>query len=168
MSADAHARFREVQRFRQPWLWVVLLLPLAFVAVGSFLWARDEPIPWETWALIGGVTLLALGWFAVLRLTTEVEDEALVLQFVPLWKKKRIPYASIRSVEARTYRPLREYGGWGIRYGRQGGAYNVSGDRGVQLQLDDGRRFLVGSQRPDELARAISERVASGRQPSSS
>jgi hypothetical protein len=61
--------------------------------------------------------------------------------------------------EARTYRPILEYGGWGIRYSPfgQGCAYNVSGNRGVQLELADGQRILIGSQRAEELARAIGE-----------
>jgi hypothetical protein len=42
-------------------------------------------------------------------------------------------------------------------------AYNVRGDRGVQLVLRDGRRVLIGSQRADELAKAIAEAKAVGR-----
>ena len=34
-------------------------------------------------------------------------------------------------------------------------AYNVSGDRGVELTLKDGRRVMLGSQRADELAAVI-------------
>ena len=62
-----------------------------------------------------------------------------------------------KSCEPRVYRPVLEYGGWGVRYtpfGR-GWAYNVSGNRGVQLVMSSGRRALVGSQRPDDLAGAI-------------
>jgi hypothetical protein len=39
-----------------------------------------------------------------------------------------------------------EYGGWGIKYGKMGKAYNVSGNRGVQLEFTDGKRLLIGSQ----------------------
>ena len=65
--------------------------------------------------------------------------------------------------EARTYRPILEYGGWGIRYtmGR-GWAYNVSGNQGVQLELASGKRILIGSQRAEELARAIGEAKGQG------
>ena len=48
-----------------------------------------------------------------------------------------------------------DYGGWGIRRGRRGWAYNVSGNRGVLLQLENEKTLLIGSQRPDELAAAI-------------
>jgi len=54
-----------------------------------------------------------------------------------------------------TYSPISDYGGWGIRYGSIGKAYNVSGNRGVQLELLNGERILIGSQKPEELAAAI-------------
>ena len=55
--------------------------------------------------------------------------------------------------------PILEYGGWGIRYSPfgKGWAYNVRGNQGVQLELANGQRILVGSQRADELARAIGQ-----------
>ena len=37
----------------------------------------------------------------------------------------------------------------------RGKAYNVSGNEGVQLELTNGKRILIGSQRADELADAI-------------
>ena len=56
---------------------------------------------------------------------------------------------------ARTYSPLREYGGWGLRGWGTSRAYNVSGNRGVELTLQDGSSIMIGSQRADELAQAI-------------
>jgi hypothetical protein len=53
------------------------------------------------------------------------------------------------------YSSLRDYGGWGIRYGSKGKAYNVSGSRGVRLELSNGKRLLIGSQRPEELSEAV-------------
>ncbi len=37
--------------------------------------------------------------------------------------------------------------------------YNATGDRGVELLLDNGNRLVVGSQRATELAEAISSRL---------
>ena len=56
----------------------------------------------------------------------------------------------------RQYRPILDYGGWGIRWGPgKGWAYNVSGNRGVQLELLDGKQLLIGSQNPEKLAQMI-------------
>jgi len=61
----------------------------------------------------------------------------------------------MKQFEMRTYRSFREYGGHGIRYSNNGKAYNVSGDRGVQIELLNGNRVLIGSQRAEELVQAI-------------
>ena len=71
--------------------------------------------------------------------------------------------STLKKYEVQTYRPIRDYGGWGIRYGRGGKAYNVSGNRGVMLELSDGQKLLIGSQKPDDLANAISS--AFGKKP---
>jgi len=92
--------------------------------------------------------------FYVLKLITEVREEGLYIRFYPL-RGKLIPYQSIQSCEARIYKPLSEYGGWGIKYGRSGWAYNIIGNRGVQLVLDSGKHILIGSQRVEELEQAI-------------
>lgn len=89
-----------------------------------------------------------------LKLTTEVRQDGLYVRFYPFhFSYRRYPYESINSYKVRVYSPLKEYGGWGIRYGRKGMAYNVSGDRGLQLELKNGKGLLIGSQRPEELER---------------
>jgi hypothetical protein len=105
------------------------------------------------WVLIGiGLPLL----FYSARLVTEVRSDGLYLRFFPFhWSFLKFPFDSIKHAEARTYSPIREYGGWGIRYSWKGKAYNVSGNEGIQLELRDGKRVLVGSQRPLELLNAL-------------
>ena len=59
----------------------------------------------------------------------------------------------------RTYNPIREYGGWGIRYGLKSKAYNVHGNHGVQLELLNRKRLLIGSQRSEEFANALDHTI---------
>jgi hypothetical protein len=95
--------------------------------------------------------------FNVLCLRTTVTEKELSVSFGALFPfyRRRIATADIVSSEAVTYSPLAEYGGWGIKWGRGGAALNARGNRGVRLTLRDGRRVLVGSQRPEELAEAL-------------
>ncbi|MCC2668116.1 MAG: hypothetical protein K0Q72_587 [Armatimonadetes bacterium] len=67
----------------------------------------------------------------------------------------RIPLKNVTRAYARTYSPINEFGGWGIRTGKQGRAFNMRGNQGVQLVLRSGQRVLIGSQQSDELAWAI-------------
>jgi hypothetical protein len=64
-----------------------------------------------------------------------------------------VPVGTIVRLEVVSYRPLADYWGWGIRSGRDGErVLNARGNRGVRIDLSDGTRLLVGSQRPEALA----------------
>jgi hypothetical protein len=64
-------------------------------------------------------------------------------------------FGEISQVEAVTYRPLASFGGWGTRWGGPGNmAYNVSGRRGVRLDLTNGKTAVVDS--PTAAASAAS------------
>ena len=91
------------------------------------------------------------------ELRTEVRDEGLYARLFPLTRQQRFSWGGIQSCEAKTFRPLLEHGGWGLRCTRDGKAYTFSGNRGVQLEFTDGKKLLIGSQRADELAIAIGE-----------
>lgn len=94
-------------------------------------------------------------FFLYMKLIVTVTDKAVEVYFRPL-TRRTIPLTDIARAEARTYSPVREYGGWGIRgaIGRKR-AYNVSGNEGVELALVDGSTLMIGSQNAGELAQAI-------------
>jgi hypothetical protein len=163
--------FHEEQAFRQVGLWVLLLssvvLVIAIFGYGLFQqWVlgrpwSDRPLSDSALLLVAtssiGLTLGIVWLFYRLKLITEVRDDGVYVRFFP-WRAKLIPFRDINRCEVRTYRPIREYGGWGIRYGRNGKAYNVSGDRGVQLEFIKGCSLLIGSQQP--TAEAINRQRA--------
>ena len=153
----------EEQRFRQFWLWLTLLATaggtwyalIAQVLLGTPLGDRPAPdlVLVLLWAVFGvGLPVL----FFAARLVTEVREDALYLNFVLFpFTRRRIRYDELLEARSVSYRPIRDYGGWGIRYGRGGRAYNVSGNEGVQLEFRDGKRLLIGSQNAGRLALAI-------------
>jgi hypothetical protein len=155
------ALFREVQRFKQLWLWAILLIPTAvswYIFVQQIVLGRPQghnPAPdWLTAVLLA---IFGLGFpifFAELRLVTEVSSRGLRIGFAPFPLRVFGP-GEIVSAQATDYHPLRTYGGWGVRYSSAGKAYNVCGHRGVRLMLTNGHQLLVGSQRPDELEAAL-------------
>ncbi len=163
-SSKGFCSYREVQRFRQPWLWL-LIAGIFGVTVWAFVQQivqgrpfGQNPAPDTVMMIIALVFGVAFpGLFCVAKLTTEVRSDGLYYRFFPFHIRFRMVTAeSLVSYEVQTYRPIRDYGGWGIRYGRGSKAYNVSGNRGVMLELSDGQRLLIGSQKPDDLANAIS------------
>jgi len=150
----------------RPWLGASLGLVSLFVAIlcayGSYLQAElGEPVTlWDNQFFKGalltiGATLAVVLAMAWLRLETTVSATGVLIRMPPLRHRRLVEFADIRSAKARDYRPIAEYGGWGLRRGRSGYAYNVYGQRGVQLELKEGKPVLVGSQQANKLARVI-------------
>ena len=70
--------------------------------------------------------------------------------------KKKLPFSEILEVEAVTYSPMGEFGGWGIRAGgNRKKAWNIRGNRAVLMRLSDGTRFYLGSDRPERMVEWI-------------
>ena len=162
MQATSQILFEEHQQFRQPWLWGLMggILAILVVVLGLVIFqapAQEDRLQTLIGITVGILVMMGVGvLLSSMKLTVRLDAEGLHIRFLPL-VKRTIPLDQIARWEARTYRPILEYGGWGIRYGWKGMAYNVSGNQGVQLVLVNGKRILIGSQRAEELARAIGE-----------
>ena len=157
-GADVSA-FSETQYFRSNWAAVIAAVAAiaCVVAATQMLWRSDfsDGGPLVPLVVLGAVAAgLIFG-----KLRVDVRPSGLWVRMVPLTRQRCFGWETIRSAEARTYRPIREYGGWGVRWGRAGKAYNVHGNRGVQLELEGGKRLLIGSQHADQLAEAIRARL---------
>lgn len=160
MTTDT-VRFHEQQSFPKFWFWLMLgssLLVMTF-AFGPFYLA-GLPVPVEALvgsaAIIGAMMLVAAALLLGMKLRVKVDRERMHIRFSP-FVNRSIALADILRWEVRNYRPIVEYGGWGIRYSLigKGRAYNARGNRGVQLELQGGQLLLIGSQKPEELADAI-------------
>jgi hypothetical protein len=152
--------FRERQYFRQTVLWLFLIVQFLLL-LGMFLlkmvWGIQmgnyELSQWELLLfliLISGFCFL----FYIMHLETRIDEDGVHFRYFPFQTKmKTIEWNRVQSAFVRKYSPLWEYGGWGLRvnlFGK-GGAYNVSGNYGLQLKYDQGVRFLIGTGRPEEL-----------------
>jgi hypothetical protein len=144
--------FEERQRFVNRTLAFALLGLLVLATVFAWRDLRSHLAVGRQLTMFLPAALVAV--LLLLELHVTVADAGVRIRMLP-FANRTIDPAQIARWEARTYRPIREYGGWGVRFGPRGRAYNVSGDRGVELTLASGKRVLIGSQRPEELAAAI-------------
>lgn len=168
MNQKGSILFEEEQQFRQIWLWIVNLISvipaaifMIYVMYQQLLLGQpvgNNPMPNNVLIWFGPlIILLMLGISLMLwktKLHVIVDLEFLHIRFFPFFKRD-IPLNDILEWKAKVYHPLRDYGGWGIRWGFKGKAYNISGNRGVQLVLIKNKKLLIGSQKPDALAQAI-------------
>jgi len=58
----------------------------------------------------------------------------------------------------RKYKPLLEYGGYGIRGFGNNRALNISGNTGLQLVFKDGRKLLIGTKKGHEMIEMLNSR----------
>jgi hypothetical protein len=174
MSKVEHAQtvFLEDQRFTQWYLWVVLV-PMFLLFGAGFVYVvlvqsemLSQPIGLNldqsflefTFGILTALFGAIILFLGVARLRTEVREDGLHIMFYPVHRSFRnIPADTIVECEAVTYRPIREYGGWGLRGEPRGRAYNVKGDKGVRIKLTNGHGLLIGSQQSAKLADSIQE-----------
>ena len=122
---------------------------------------------WSLEVVLGLLIGLALLMFLIvflLHMTTEVNATDLYVCFGWAPSHPRVvPISAVRSVEVVTYRPIADYGCWGIRSGLDGEkAYIARGNRGVRIELTDGTKLLIGSQRPELLASVLDRALRPG------
>lgn len=156
--------YRETQA---AWLWLyALLLGVGFFSVVLPLWTgiRDGEALFSSLFMTAGIGIITLPLVLnLLCLRTEVQRErvyiTLGLLFPMMWR--RIPLDTIEAVQVVRYRPLRDAGGWGYRWGKYDGRwcwyYTMRGNRGVLVRTCDHRQHIIGSREPEVLARALQE-----------
>jgi len=153
--------FEESQRFNQWWIWAIILvvMGISIYANMDMIHVGESLINWTSLRVMIPVLLIpALFYFLMLK--TRVEKDGIYVRFIPFHLKEIfIAWDELESCQVRTYSPLGEYGGWGIKYGLGGAGkvYNVSGNQGLQLVFKDGARLLIGTQKPQELQEIINK-----------
>lgn len=148
--------FKEKQKFTQWWLWLLLIGILGIVLFGIYGSYQEDKL--DFWAVFFslGIFIPILILFYLLRLLTLVKADGIYVRFYPFHRKwKFYAWKEIEEAKVVTYKPLLDYGGWGIRYGRKGKAYNVKGNQGLQIHFKSGKNLLIGTQKPEELEKVI-------------
>jgi len=155
LPGDDESIFQEEQAFDQVWLWV--LLGLETVAVLLALILASQPLMVIMVSSIAIVLTMSL--MASLKLKTRIDNAGIHYRMVPFhWKEKTIPWEEIDSAYVRKYSAIFEYGGWGMRYGRNGQAFNVRGNDGIQIVRKDGKKILIGTQSQEVATRYLNKR----------
>ena len=169
--------FHEKQKFTQWWLWVLLLVTTfaAFYFIikanttriiienenldsdsNSFTQVlREEYISFDliTSLFLLLPLLLILILFLVLRLETTISKEEVQVHYIP-FLKRNFRWTDIETVEIVKY----GFVGYGIRSSiKYGTVYNIKGNNGLLLKLKNGKKRLIGTQRPEELKKVITE-----------
>ncbi|AWX44525.1 hypothetical protein HME9304_01528 [Flagellimonas maritima] len=153
-----HFRFKEEQRFNQWWVWIILMGIILFTGYGIFKQVvLKEPFGNNPMSDLGlylfALAMLGLtAWFYCIKLSTKIDQNEISIRFAP-FVNRTVSWKDVKSAKVINYGFV---GGWGMRlWTRYGTVYNVKGNKGLSLQLKNGEKFLVGTQKEKELAKVI-------------
>jgi hypothetical protein len=162
---DKQILFFEVQKQNQKWIWFLLIIlcgTILFGAVQQIIFNKPfgtHPIP--DWGYIPLTVLLVIFYYLLMgsHLYTEINENRISYQYKPFHRNAKVlTRDQISECYVRLYSPVKEFGGWGMRTafnGKKGKAYNVSGKVGIQLELKDGRKILIGTNKGKEAEEAL-------------
>lgn len=144
------------QKLTNAWVWLIFLILNGFFAyslISQIIYKNpigNHPAPNTVLMIvclfIFGLTVL----FKVMYLQVTVSSTDVHIKFFP-FLNKYIPKSEIEKIEKVQYSPLRDYGGWGIRYGFKGTAYTINGNTGLSLTMKNGQNILIGINKNDTL-----------------
>lgn len=163
--------FIEEQRFTQSWLIIIVglsvLVPFA-IGVYGLIQQLIYEIPFGDKPMSNlGLIIFTISMFFLIvlvfsmKLNTRIDEKGIYYQFFPFhFKTKFIAWAAIENAYVRTYLPISEFGGWGLRGGfffnkGKEKAINVSGNIGIQLKLKNGKKLLIGTQKENEVKQIL-------------
>jgi hypothetical protein len=163
---DNKILFTERQKFKQWWLWVILLGVnglFLFGVVKQVIGGQpfgDHPMSNRGLLLTEGLTLAGTILFTSFRLETQIKKDGIYVRFFPFHLSfRQYTWDNISKSYVRQYNPISEYGGWGLRLGLfgKGKAFNISGDQGLQLEFRDKEKLLIGTNKPKELTETLNK-----------
>lgn len=163
---DNNIIFSERQRFRQIWIWLILLgvnglwIYAIITQVVNGQQFCNRPMSDTGLFIALGLTVLLTILFIAFRLDTEIKQDGIYVRFFPFYLTfRKYSWDKIAKSFVKQYNPIMDYGGWGFRLGLfgKGKALNVSGNKGIQIVLTDGTRLLIGTNKPDEAKQALQQ-----------
>jgi hypothetical protein len=144
--------FYEEQKVTQKWILFLIYTLLVLSLLVSLLALLEKKaglfIAFLPFLIMSLIVLLIKS----LKLQTRITGEGIYYRFFPVQRRFRvIKKSDIEKLEVKIYDPLSEYGGWGIRYGKNGWADSVKGDKGIYIRLASHKHILIGTSKPDEV-----------------
>lgn len=124
----------------------VIMLVAAYLVWSQFLWMSILFI------LIAIGMALTYGGF---RTTVTADTLSVKMGFFGIHLLS-LKTTGIVSASVHKFSPIRDFGGYGIRFNRDMQAFFLKGGSGVKITTTDDRHYLIGSDQPERLLSAIS------------
>ncbi|MCB0620985.1 MAG: hypothetical protein KDC32_24585 [Saprospiraceae bacterium] len=156
----AEVRYREQQKFRRVEVLALLGLFIGLAVVRLIQKLSDPTGELLTTVLIyGGILILLVAAFLYLvkmRLSLNINEKSITYRYGPFQRRKyKIRWKQVENCKLVQTPAAAEASGWGVHFSSQERVYSLSGRTGLELELKNGDRVFLGSQRPSELRRVL-------------
>ncbi len=152
--------FYEKQKVRKWWIWgIVLSINLISIYALYFQLIIGKPFGTNPLSDLSLIIISCLSGLFLLftfsiKLETKINYEGVFVRFFPFHKNfKLYKWNEISNIYVRKYSPIKEFGGWGLRYNfyRTNKAYNISGNYGLQIDFLNNKKLLIGTKQSEIL-----------------
>jgi len=147
--------YKETQRINS---WLTLMISLTPIIASLVIFSFVEASPEFNDFFLPPIlisSLLGVFLFSV-QLHTKIDEEGIHYQFSPFhFKVRTILWSKVTELNVKEYKPLYDFGGWGIRFTRVGKVYNLRGKSCLRLEFGDNKGLFIGTQRPEELEECL-------------
>src|SRR5690554_1224992 len=154
--------FKEKQHFNQWWLYLLFIVLFAYF---GFLFFESFSLDLKNkYSLVISAVILILLLLFILKvnLKTLINEQGVYVSFWPLQiKYKHYSWEEIKKIEVIRYSPIKDFGGWGYRISLRGRgvAYNIRGNKGIKIFLENGKEVLIGTQKVNEAQETITQYI---------
>ncbi len=163
--------FRETQTFRGVPFYAIITFSLLAILIPVYYRFFDQVVLGNKTSetsetsyiiLVLFVTLIVIGilvFVYVHKLEIEIDESIIRYRLSPYHSSfKTIKKEKIKEIYVRKYSPVYEYGGWGLRWSLfNGKAYNIWGNKGLQIVFTNNKKLLIGTQKPEELNNIVED-----------
>ena len=129
---------------------LAVILPLIMIIAAVFTWAV---LPWLS-VILAVIALGMICTYGGFRIHVTRDTVTVRMGLLGI-KLLQVNTSDIVEVEVYPFSPLHDFGGYGIRFNGEIQAYYLQGDRGVKITNREGKKYLLGSDHPEQLAAII-------------
>ncbi len=103
-------------------------------------------------------TFIITAFLYSLRLEMHLEKDRIRVRFYPVHRSfYEFTTDQVVQCSVKKYKPMREFGGWGLRKNlrTRAKAWTVSGNTGLELIFSEGHKLMIGTKKPVSLKTAL-------------
>jgi len=142
--------FTESQRLDSMWLYIAFaLVCIVNYILYNHLGETDASAIYTSFSVFGILCFI----FIIIRLETKYSSDGVEYKLFPFQLKfRKILWSDTANREIVKYKPIADFGGWGLRKTKTGSAITAKGNMGLSFeQISTSKKILLGTQRPEEL-----------------